>query len=107
MKTDVFNISDSYAPSFLQPFRPLGEFGRNECGSACGITCSVEVDERLAVEVVVETLAAVLLQLDLFDPDRFLDHLVLSLFTKEAVQQLAVDRDGLPLLSDLVSSLKG
>lgn len=53
-----------------------------------------------------KTLAAVLLQLDLLDPDRFLDHLVLSLSSEEAVQQLAVDRDRLPLLSDLVSSLK-
>lgn len=53
-----------------------------------------------------EALAAVLLQLDLFDPDPFLDHLVLSLPSQEAVGQLAVHRDGPPLLGDLVSSLK-
>lgn len=72
----------------------------------CCATCSVEVDERLAVEVVVKALAAVLLQLDLFDPDRFLDHLIPLLSSVEAVQQRAVDRDGLPLLSDLESGLK-
>lgn len=103
----MFYISNSAAASFVQHFGPKGEFwGGKECRSVCGVTCSVEVDERLAVEVVVKTLAAVLLQLDLFDPDRFLDHLVLSLSSEEAVRQLAVDRDGLPLLSDLVSSLK-
>lgn len=53
-----------------------------------------------------KALAAVLLQLDLFDPDRFLDHLVPLLSSQEAVQQRAVDRDGLPLLSDLESGLK-
>lgn len=71
-----------------------------------GLTRSVEVDVRLAAEVIVETLAAVLLQLDLFDPDCLLDHLVLLLSSEEAVQQRAVHRDGPPLLSDLVSGLR-
>lgn len=78
-----------------------GRFGERRVG----VTCSVEVDERVAAEVVVQTLAAVLLQLDLLDPDSFLDHLLLSLSAEEAVQQLAVHGDGLPLLSDLVSGL--
>lgn len=72
----------------------------------CGATCSVEVDERLAAEVVVKALAAVLLKLDLFDPDCFLDHLIPLLSSEEAVQQRAVDRDGPPLLSDLESGLE-
>lgn len=53
-----------------------------------------------------QALAAVLLELDLFDPDRFLDHLIPLLSSEEAVQQRPVDRDGLPLLSDLESGLK-
>lgn len=53
-----------------------------------------------------QALAAVLLKLDLFDPDRFLDHLIPLLSSEEAVQQHAVDRDGPPLLSDLESGLK-
>lgn len=72
----------------------------------CGATCSVEVDERLAAEVVVKALAAVLLKLDLFDADRFLDHLIPLLSSEEAVQQHAVGRDGPALLSDLESRLK-
>lgn len=95
MRTEAFYISEALLPPWF-----------SVCGVVCGVTCSVEVDERLAAEVVVKTLAAVLLQLDLFDPDPFLDHLVLSLPSEEAVQQLAVDRYGLPLLSDLVSSLE-
>lgn len=52
-----------------------------------------------------KTLAAVLLQLDLFDADSF-GHLT-SLFSfEEAVSKSAIDRSGLPLLSDLISSLK-
>lgn len=54
-----------------------------------------------------EALAAVLLQLDLRDPDPFLDRLAPSLPSQEAVGQLAAHRDGPPLLGDLVSSLKG
>lgn len=52
-----------------------------------------------------ETLATVLLQLNLFDVDSFSDHLTLF-SSKEAVSQCAIYCDGLPLLSDLVSSLK-
>ena len=40
------------------------------------ITCSVEVYECLAADVIVEALAAVLLQLNLFDADSFSDHLI-------------------------------
>lgn len=53
-----------------------------------------------------KALAAVLLQLDLCDPDCFLDHLIPLLSSEEAVQQGAVDRNGPPLLSDLESGLK-
>lgn len=70
------------------------------------VTCSVEVYERLAVEVVVQTLAAVLLQLNLFDVDRFPHHLIPFFPSEEAVSQCAIHRNGLPLLSDLVASLK-
>lgn len=70
------------------------------------VTCSVEVYESLAAEVVVETLAAVLLQLDLFDADSSFDHLVPLFPSKEAVIQEAIYCDGPSLLCDLVSSLK-
>lgn len=70
------------------------------------VTCSVEVYERLAVEVVVQTLAAVLLQLNLLDADRFPNHLILLFPSEEAVSQCAIHRNGPPLLSDLVASLK-
>ena len=70
------------------------------------VTCSVEVYECLAAEVVMETLAAVLLELDLFDVDGFSDHLALLFSSEEAVSQHAVYCDGPPLLSDLVSGLK-
>lgn len=93
METDARYIS--YRPAASSRVSPF-----------CGATCSVEVDERLAAEVVVKALAAVLLKLDLFDPDRFLDHLIPLLSSEEVVQQRAVDRDGLPLLSDLESGLK-
>lgn len=53
-----------------------------------------------------EALAAVLLQLNLFDVDRFSDHLTILFSRKDAVIQYAVYSDGSPLLSDLVSSLK-
>lgn len=53
-----------------------------------------------------ETFAAVLLQLNLFDVDSFSDHLAPLFSSKEAVSQRAIYCDGPPLLSDLVSSLK-
>lgn len=53
-----------------------------------------------------QTLAAVLLQLDLFDADRPPHHLVPLLPSEEAVSQRAVDRDGPPLLGDLVAGLR-
>lgn len=71
------------------------------------ITCSVEVYERLAADVVVETLAAVLLQLNLFDVHVFSYHLAPLFPSQEAVGQRAVHGDRLPLLSDLVSGLRG
>lgn len=58
------------------------------------------------MEVIVETLAAVLLQLNLFDVDSFSDHLTPLFSSKETVSQCAIYCDGPPLLSDLVSSLK-
>lgn len=53
-----------------------------------------------------ETLAAVLLQLNLFDVDIFSDHLAPPFSSKDAVSQDAIHSNGLPLLGDLVSSLK-
>lgn len=53
-----------------------------------------------------ETLAAVLLQLNLFDVDSFSDHLAPLFSSEEAVSQRAIYCNGLPLLSDLVSGLK-
>ena len=52
-----------------------------------------------------KTLAAVLLQLDLFDGDSF-GHLTPLFSFEVAVSKSAIDRSGLPLLSDLISSLK-
>lgn len=71
------------------------------------LTCSVEIYERLAAGVVVQTLAAVLLQLDLFDLYAFSDHLAPLLPAEEAVRQHAVYRNWPSLLSDLVSGLEG
>ena len=68
-------------------------------------TCSVEVDECLAPLVVMETLAAVLLQLDLLDTDSLALDLVPLPAAEEAVGQLAVHRHGPPLLGDLVAGL--
>lgn len=70
------------------------------------VTCSVEVYQCLAADVIMETLAAVLLQLNLFDVDSFSDHLALLFSSEEAISQHAIYCNGLPLLSDLVSSLK-
>lgn len=67
------------------------------------ITCSVEVYEGLTANVIVQTLATVLLQLNLFDVDALSNHL---LSCKEAVGQRAVDCNRPPLLGDLVPSLK-
>lgn len=53
-----------------------------------------------------ETLAAVLLQLNLFDAHTFSDNLVLLLPTREAVLKHAIHRNGPSLLRDLVSRLK-
>lgn len=53
-----------------------------------------------------ETLAAVLLQLNLFDGGCSPDHLAPLFPSEDAVGQRAVDCDGPPLLRDLVSSLK-
>lgn len=53
-----------------------------------------------------ETLAAVLLQLNLFDVDSFSDHLAPLFSSEEAVSQRAIYCNGLSLLSDLVSGLK-
>lgn len=53
-----------------------------------------------------EALAAVLLQLNLFDVYGFSDHLTILFSCQDAVIQCAVYSDGSPLLSDLVSSLK-
>lgn len=60
----------------------------------------------MAVDVVMQTFAAVLLQLDLFDADRPPHHLVPLLSSEEAVSQRAIDCDGPPLLGDLVAGLR-
>lgn len=72
----------------------------------CIATCSVEVYECLAADVIVETLAAVLFQLNLFDGHIFSHHLVPLFPSKEAVSKHAIYCDWQTLLSDLVSSLK-
>lgn len=69
-------------------------------------TCSVEVYKCLTANVIVETLPTVLLQLNLFDMDIFPDHLAPLLSSKQAVSQCTIYCNGLPLLGDLVSSLK-
>ena len=71
------------------------------------LTCSVEVDEGLAPLVVMETLAAVLLQLDLLDTDSPALDLVPLPAAEEAVGQLAVHRHSPSLLGDLVARLSG
>lgn len=70
------------------------------------VTCSVEVYEGLTANVIMETLAAVLLQLNLFDVDIFSNHLTPLFSSKEAVSQCAVYCNGTALLGDLISSLK-
>lgn len=50
-----------------------------------GVTCSVQVYQRLTVDFIVETFAAVLLQLDLFDTDCFPDDLAPFLPSQETV----------------------
>lgn len=75
-------------------------------GAVSAVTCSVEVYECLAARVIVETLAAVLLQLNLLYVDTFSDHFT-SLSAEEAVSQYAIHCNGPALLSDLVSSLIG
>ena len=69
------------------------------------VTCSVEVYECLAAEIIMETLATVLLQLNLFDVDLFSHHLVPLFPSKQAVSQDAIYCNGPPLLGDLVSCL--
>lgn len=71
------------------------------------VTCSVKVYECLAVDIIMETLAAVLLQLNLFYVNSLSDHLVPIFSSKEVVSQFAIYCNGPPLLSDLVSSLIG
>lgn len=85
---------------FIIDFLPLSRL------FLCIATCSVEVYECLAADVIVETLAAVLFQLNLFDGHIFSHHLVPLFPSKEAVSKHAIYCDWQTLLSDLVSSLK-
>lgn len=81
-------------------------FDKNKRIRLSNVTCSVEVYECLTANIIMETLATVLLQLNLFDMGIFPDHLAPLFSSKEAVSQCTIYCNGPPLLSDLVSSLK-
>lgn len=66
---------------------------------------SVQVNERLRPQVIVEAFAAVLLQLDLLDPHCLVDHLTPLLPRVDAVRQAPIHRDREPLLGNLVACL--
>ena len=68
-------------------------------------TRSVQINERLGPQVVMEAFAAVLFQLDLLDPHCPGDHLTPPLPHTDAVRQAPVHGDRQPLLGNLVAGL--
>lgn len=89
--------SPSQAPNTVSQY--------NEESNSCCLTCPVEVDECLIAQLVMEALATVLLQLDLFDVDALGHHLVPLGAPQVAVCQYAIHCNGQSLLGNLVACL--
>lgn len=68
-------------------------------------TCPVQINKRLALQIIMEALSAVLLQLDLLDPHSPGYHFILVFPQKQTVGQLPIYSNRKPLLGDLIASL--
>lgn len=68
-------------------------------------TGSIQINERLGPQVIMEALATVLLQLDLLDPHRLGGHLTPFLPCVGIVCQVPLGSNREPLLGDLVARL--